>query len=103
MRSHVAIAGIKEQAAANDCAEYYHGHGVIVPPRAKRKDGACRKSERLSPYNETLERGRQKEQYRSSVSLWEKAANKTEGRRGAGAATAGRREDHPGCLHRSFI
>ena len=95
MRSHVAIAGIKEQAAANDCAEYYHGHGVIVPPRAKRKDGACRKANGLSPYNETLERGRQKEQYRSSVSLSEQAANKTEGRLGAGAAIAGRCEGSP--------
>ena len=37
MRSHVAIAGIKEQAAANNCAKHQHGHGVIVPP-AKQND-----------------------------------------------------------------
>ena len=54
MRSHVAIARIKEQAAANDCAEHDQGHGVIVPPRAKRKNSASLKSERRRSYNENF-------------------------------------------------
>jgi hypothetical protein len=50
MRSHIAIAGIKEQAAADDCAKHYQGHGVVVPLTAEQNGRAYRKNDRYRPY-----------------------------------------------------
>jgi hypothetical protein len=58
VRSHIAVADIKEQTATNDRAKHQEGHGVIVPPIANGTILACRVSDRHPPHRTTHDRRR---------------------------------------------
>ena len=56
MRSHVAIAGIKEQAAAEDRANHQHGHGLYALPNSETKRFSPRSRKQPTPLRDSVSR-----------------------------------------------